>query len=66
MKRFSFGHTYNPEGCPGSRHTKKLTLYNLFSCEEAALEVQKSVCLSVCPSVEKLNFAFRERTLERD
>ena len=27
----------------------------IFSCEEAALEVQMSVCLSVCLSVPKLN-----------
>ena len=27
------------------------SVYNLFSCEEAALEVQMSLCLSVCQSV---------------
>ena len=33
---------------------------SLFSCEEAALEGQKEVCVSVCPS-SKLNFTLKKQ-----
>ena len=35
------------------------TTRRLFNCEEAALEVQMSVCLSVCPQNGIVSFIFQ-------